>query len=187
MTQSDIELDLGAETLACSAEEAAAVFAGLLREIQAATQHIRRDERLALRRIMATESGTLTVADVFPDFERESDEHMTLRRLRTAQFILPAGRDVWEPDQRIAIKPFARLAWDRLGEAALFGDAPEEEQLEEEQPEEPQPVEEIDLALPEVHETDAAETVRLKGKKAADQWNDDDVLDFLRNGKDAVG
>jgi hypothetical protein len=178
MTQSDIELDLGAETFSCGAEEVAAVFAGLLREIQAAAQHIRPEERAALRRIMAAESGTLTVADVFPNFERDTEEHMTLRRLRTAQFIIPAGRDVWERDQFIAIKPFARLAWDRLGEAALFGDAPEHEPVAEE---------EIDLALPDVNEEDAAETVRVKRKNKSEEWEDDDVLDFLKNAKDEVG
>jgi hypothetical protein len=178
MTQSEIELDLGAETLTCGAEEVAAVFAGLLREVQAATQHIRPDERAALRRIMSYDSGALTVADVFPDFERDSDEHMTLRRLRTAQFILPVGRDMWDRDQRIAIKPFARLAWDRLGEAALFGDAPEPGGGDGGNEDA------IDLARPEVNESDAAETVRGKTRAAA--WEDDDVLDFLKNGTDDV-
>jgi len=43
--------------------------------------------------------------DVFPEFARDSEAHATLRRLRTAQFILPAGRDMWSPNERIAIKP----------------------------------------------------------------------------------
>ena len=123
---------------------------------------------------MSYESGALTVADVFPDFQRESAAHVALRRLRTAQFILPAGRDMWDRTQHIAIKPFARLVWDRLGEVAIFGDEPEE-LLE---PAEPDP-EEIDLALPSVNAPDNAETVRAKGKTA--KWDDDDVLDFLQD------
>jgi hypothetical protein len=185
MTQSEIELDLGAETLTCGPEEVATVFAGLLREIQAAAQHIRPDERAALRRIMSYDSGALTVADIFPDFERDSDEHMALRRLRTAQFILPVGRDMWDRDQHIAIKPFARLAWDRLGEAALFGDAPEAEEPEAGDAEDAKGDEDaIDLSRPEVNEADAAETVRGKTRAAA--WEDDDVLDFLKHSDDAV-
>jgi hypothetical protein len=180
MTQSELDLDLGTETMNCTAEEVVAVFAGLIREMRAAVPFITADERAALRHIMAHESGALTVAAVFPEFERDSDAHMALRRLRTAQFIRPAGRDVWELDQYIEIKPFARLVWDRLGEAAIFGDAPEAVAVEE-----------IDLALPSVDEpADSKETVRLNNKdakKGAKQWDDADVLDFLNDSSDTPG
>jgi hypothetical protein len=162
MAPSELELDLGGETLACTPGEVAAAFAGLLREIRAAVPFIRPDERAALRRIMARPSGALTVAEVFPAFARESADHVALRRLRTAQFILPAGRDAWERDRRIAVRPFARLVWDRLGEAALFGDAPA--------PAGPDPV------PPDA--TRVAETARA-GKKG--QRADDDILDFLQD------
>ena len=167
MRQSEIELDLGAETLTCTAEEIATAFSALLREIRAAVPFILPNERAALRQIMAHESGTLTVAEVFPDFARESPAHVALRRLRTAQFILPAGRDMWDRDQHIAIKPFARLVWDRLGEAGIFGDEPEREV-------EP----DIDLSLPGANAPEEAEPVPVK-KRAA--WEDDDVLDFLQD------
>ena len=172
MTQSEIELDLGEETVSCTAEEIATAFAGLLREMRAAAAFVTPEERAALRKIMSYDSGALTVADVFPDFERESAAHVALRRLRTAQFILPAGRDMWDRDQRIAIKPFARLVWDRLGEAAIFGDEEEEKRVGTDPAE-------IDLSLPEVNAPENAETVRAKGKTAA--WDDDDVLDFLQD------
>jgi hypothetical protein len=172
MTQSEIELDLGEETVSCTPEEIATAFAGLLREMRAAAAFVTAEERAALRKIMSYDSGALTVADVFPDFERDSAAHVALRRLRTAQFILPAGRDMWDRDQHVAIKPFARLVWDRLGEAAIFGDE------EEKKPADPDP-EEIDLSLPEVNAPENAETVRAKGKTAA--WDDDDVLDFLQD------
>jgi hypothetical protein len=168
MAQSELALDLGTETLTCTAEEIAAVCAALLREMRAAVPFIRPEERAALRRIMSYNSAALTVADLFPDFVRESPAHVALRRLRTAQFILPAGRDAWERDQHIAIKPFARLVWDRLGEAAIFGEVPA-----------PVDKDEIDLAVPEVNAPEAAETVRVQNKAAA--WEDDDVLDFLQD------
>jgi hypothetical protein len=166
MTQSEIELDLGGEALACTPEEIAAAFAGLLHEIRAAVPFILPAERTALRRIMAHPSGTLTVAEVFPEFARESAAHVALRRLRTAQFILPAGRDMWERNQHIAIKPFARLVWDRLGEAALFGEAP------------PGGPEEVDLSRPGVDAPEAIETTRFDKKP---NWEDDDILDFLQD------
>jgi hypothetical protein len=171
MTQSELELDLGTATMNCTAEEVAATLAGLYREMRAAIPLITPPERAALRQIMAHESGTLTVDEVFPDFARESQTHMMLRRLRTAQFIIPAGPDFWDHGTRIAIKPFARLVWDRLGEAAIFGDEPEAEAVEEE---------DVDLALPGVNEKGSSETVRLQNSKAA-QWEDDDVLDFLKD------
>jgi hypothetical protein len=172
-----LELDLGTTTMNCTTDEVAATFAGMLREIRAAAKFIRPDERAALRHIMENASGTLTVADVFPNFERDSDAHMTLRRLRTAQFIIPAGRDMWDHDERIAIKPFARLVWDRLGEAGIFEPLPPQTHTE--------PEEEIDLAMPEVNEPDEAATVRVRNKSGA--WDDDDVLDFLSDRKDVLG
>lgn len=172
MTQSDIEFDLGTATMSCTAEEVATAFAGLLREMRAAAPFISADERAALRWIMAHESGTLAVGSVFPHFARDSAAHVSLRKLRTAQFIRPAGRDMWDTGEHIAVKPFARLVWDRLGEDAIF--APEEE------PAAAVPVEEIDLALPEVNDPESKETVRLKHADAA-KWEDDDVLDFLKD------
>lgn len=165
-----LELDLGTAALNCTAEEVAETFAGMLREMRAAALFVRPDEREALRQIMENASGTLTVADVFPDFERDSDAHNTLRKLRTAQFVLPAGRDMWSPNERIAIKPFAKLVWDRLGEAAIFEPAPARSYE--------QPEEEIDLSLPEVNAPGAEETVGARGKTSK-TWDDDDVLDFL--------
>lgn len=170
MTSTEIELALGTESLTCSTDEIATAFAELLREMRAAAQFISADERAALRRIMSYDSGSLTVAEVFPEFARNSEEHTALRKLRTAQFILPAGRDVWERDQHIAIKPLARLVWDKLGESAIFGDTDRRAEPD---------AEEIDLTLPNVNAPDKAETVRVKNKAAA--WDDDDVLEFLQD------
>jgi hypothetical protein len=173
-----LELDLGTAALNCTAEEVAETFAGMLREMRAAALFIRPDERESLRHIMENASGTLTVADVFPDFARDSDAHNTLRRLRTAQFVLPAGRDMWSPNERIAIKPFAKLVWDRLGESAIFDPAP--------QPSFTKPEEEIDLSLPDVNEPDAEEPVHVQSEGAT-AWDDDDVLDFLNESKHGAG
>src|SRR4051812_42105403 len=103
MTQSELDLAMGTDAMNCTAEEVAAVVAGLLRERGAAIPFIRPDEREVLRRIMSQESGSLTVGELFPDFARDSDALTTLRRLRTAQFIRPAGRDMWDRDQHIEI------------------------------------------------------------------------------------
>ena len=73
-----------------------------------------------LREIMSRESGALTVADIFPEFARESEGHRTLRRLRAAQFVRPARTGRWDPIEPIEVKPFARLMWDHIGEDAIF-------------------------------------------------------------------
>ncbi|HEY1187194.1 MAG TPA: hypothetical protein VGE74_06020 [Gemmata sp.] len=161
----DLDLGLGAGSLSCSTEELALAVVGLIREMRAAGPFIRPDEREALRRIMAHE-GALTVADVFPDFARYSDSHTTLRKLRTAQFIRPADRDRWGADEPIEIKPFARLLWDRIGEARIFG-APSG------------PVEEIDLALPGMDDPEPAPAPKAKRGRSGGEWDDADVLDFL--------
>ena len=169
MTSSKMHAALDTLTASCTAEEIADVFAGLLREMQVAVPFLNDQDRAALRQIMAHDPGTLTVAEVFPDFSRGSAAHYSLRRLRTAQFIRPAGRDMWDRESRIDIKPFARLAWDRLGEDGIFG-TPEKEEPD---------VEEIDLALPEVN--DPTEAVTMRGKPRAADWDDADVLDYLKD------
>lgn len=123
MSQAAVELDLGPVLLDCTPAEIATVFAGLLREIRIAVPRLSGADRHALRLIMARPNRALTVAELFPGFERDSDAHATLRRLRTAQFLRPFGPDKWHRDARIETKPFARLLWERLGEHALFGDA----------------------------------------------------------------
>lgn len=173
MAQSETELalDLGGETIRCSADEVAAALAGLLREMRAAAPFVTPEEREALRLIMLHPGGALTVGDLFPDFERDSDALTALRRLRTAQFIRPADRDRWEAGERIEVKPLARLLWDKLGEAAIFGDAPDGA-------DEPDVSEDIDLSQPGVD--DAAATVRV-ANKGATAWDEADVLDFLNS------
>lgn len=163
LTHSELALDLGTVTLNCTTEELGAALAGLLHEMHTAAPFIHPEEREALRRIMIAD-GTVTVADVFPDFARNSEAHNTLRKLRTAQFIRPADRDRWDADERIEIKPFARLLWDRVGEGRIFGDLSE-------------PVEEIDLALPEMNEPESAPAPKVK--KKGSEWDEADVLDFL--------
>ena len=120
MKPSSIEIDLGSATMSCTADEIARTLAALLGEMRSVLPRLRDDEREVLRRIMASESGTLTVADAFPDFARESESHKTLRRFRAAQFVRPARTGRWDPDEPIEVKPFARLMWDHIGEEAIF-------------------------------------------------------------------
>jgi hypothetical protein len=190
MTQSKVHVRLDTLTLACTPEEIASVFDGVLREMRAATPFLTPEDRSTLRYVMGHRSGELTVADAFPEFARGSEAHLSLRRLRTAQFIRPGGRDMWDLGSPIEIKPFARLAWERLGEAAIFGDAPAEEETEAAVPEATAAEEEVDLSMPDVDEPDADERepvgVGSKEHRAA-AWNDDDVLDFLKDGKSDLG
>ena len=71
---------------------------------------------------MAHAGAPLTVRDLFPDFEREGEGHKTLRRLRASQFLYPARTGRWEPDEPVAVTPFARIAWDRVGEERIFSE-----------------------------------------------------------------
>jgi hypothetical protein len=181
MNASELTLDLGTVTMTCTTEEVAATFAWLLTEMQAAVPRLRPDERIRLRIIMSQESGTLTVGDVFPDFQRDSEEHKTLRRLRAGQFIRPAVSGRWELDELIEVKPFGRLMWERVGEEGIF---PTPARL---QPAVPasvsfeEPVEELDLAAPEVNDP-ATDEDRERQPVAA--WSDNDVLDYLNDSKE---
>jgi hypothetical protein len=179
MTPSKMDISLDAYTVACTAEEIGDVLVSLLREMRVAAPLLTDTDRVALRQIMAHPPGTLTVAEVFPDFTRGSVAHFVLRRLRTAQFIRPVGRDMWERESRIDIKPFARLAWERLGEAGIFRDPSETGAVPELEVAEPEK-DEIDLSLPGVNDPGEAATIRAKKTDAA-SWNDDDVLDYLKD------
>ncbi|VTT97371.1 unnamed protein product [Gemmataceae bacterium] len=120
MNLTEIDIDLGSVTITCTGPEIGRVFGGLLREMRRMAPRLRGDEVDALREVMRHESGTLTVGELFPEFERESEYHMTLRRLRAAQFIRPGRTGRWEADEPIEVKPFTQLVWDRLGEGSLF-------------------------------------------------------------------
>lgn len=119
MRPSELALDLGTATITCTTDEIEAALATYLREMRSVARLLRADERVALRKIMSQESGTLTVADVFWDFTRESEAHKTLRRLRAAQFIRPARTGRWDAAEPIEVKPFGRLMWEQIGEADL--------------------------------------------------------------------
>lgn len=120
MSLTEIDIDLGTVTITCTGPEIGRVLAGLLREMRRMAPRLRADEVDTLREVMRHESGTLTVGELFPEFERESEHHMTLRRLRAAQFIRPGRSGQWTAGEPIEVKPFAQLVWDRLGEEVLF-------------------------------------------------------------------
>lgn len=151
MKSSELELDLGTVAMRCTADEVAATLAALLEEMRGVIPKLRPDEREVLRHIMGRESGTLTVGDVFPHFIREGEGHKTLRRFRAAQFVRPAVTGRWDPDERIEVKPFARLMWDRVGEAEIFGEQPT---VAENAPDDDDDDMVIDLAEPQKWETD---------------------------------
>ena len=197
MRKPELELDLGTVTMHCTTEEVAATLAALLREMRAVIPLLRPDEREVLRKIMSHEDA-LTVGEAFPGFVRSSEAHRTLRRLRAAQFVRPAKTGRWDPDERIEVKPFARLVWDRVGENVIFAGLPaspatapaeEVEKVEEtattEQPaaEEEQPaaaeaagVDDVVLDLRDVEEAkDAAEPAAAR--KSAGEFEDDNALD----------
>jgi hypothetical protein len=203
MRKAELELDLGTVTMSCTRDEVAKTLAALLGEMRAVVPMLRPDERDTLRKIMSQESGTLTVADVFPDFARESEAHKTLRRFRAAQFIRPAATGRWDPEGYIEVKPFAQLMWDRVGEAVIFSDAPaavaepeagdenevlpDEDAMVVEEPaaqervvlEEPAAEEQVILdEEPAVEEEPAAINDAEIEKRAAAIWEDDDVLDL---------
>lgn len=197
VAENELTLDLGNATVHCTTDEIAHALAGALHEMRAAAPFVSPNERQILRWIMAHESGSLTVGDVFPDFNRNSDALTALRRLRTAQFIRPADRDHWEAGRHIEIKPLARIVWDRLGEAAIFGEAPPREEPAREEPAAsdndltlptetdatkparavPEVSEDIDLSLPDVNATDDVPTTPLPQRK----WDEADVLEFLND------
>ena len=178
MSVSELELDLGTAAMSCTTEEVAAVFAALLREMRAVAGRLRPDERVALRLIMSRDSGTLSVGEVFRGFARESEAHKTLRRLRAAQFVRPAKTGRWDPDERIEVKPFARLVWDRVGEGTIFADDDADVVLDVDE----------DVAMAEPVPTQLAPATATAPETATDEvdveqvaasiWEDDGVVDL---------
>jgi hypothetical protein len=121
-TRSDVDIDTIA--VPCTVKDLQATFEWLLVEMRAVGRVFRPNERIVLRKIMSHTGATLTVSDLFPDFQRESEAHDTLRRLRATHFVYPAKRGYWEADEPIQVTPFARLMWDHLGEARIFSGPP---------------------------------------------------------------
>ena len=114
------EVEVNTDAIPWTAKELQATFAWLLMEMRSAAKVLRPDEREVLRKMMAHAGGVLTVRDLFPAFRREGEAHKTLRRFRASQFAYPEKTGRWEPDEPIAVTPFARMVWDHLGEAKIF-------------------------------------------------------------------
>jgi hypothetical protein len=115
-----LDFELDAVTIPCTAQDIQATFGWLLMEMRSVARVLRPDERDLLRAIMSGAGEPPTVRDLFPDFAREGEAHKTLRRLRATQFIYPARTGRWGSGEPVAVTPFARLMWDRLGEDRLF-------------------------------------------------------------------
>jgi hypothetical protein len=184
MSVSELELDLGTAAMNCTAEELAAAMTSFLREMRSVAGLLRPDERVALRMIMSRETGTLTVGEVFRGFSRDSEAHKTLRRLRAAQFVRPAKSGHWVPEERIEVKPFARLIWDRVGEGTIFADVVlnGEEDLPMAEPvAAPQPIPTVvpKAAQPGTIQPEAVPTDEVDVEQvAASVWEDDAVVDL---------
>jgi hypothetical protein len=167
-------IDLGKIAINCTLAEIETTFYWLLVEMRAALPRLRPDERAVLRQIMANESGSLKVSDVFPDFQRESEGHKTLRRLRAAQFIRPAKTGRWDADEKIGVKPFGWLVWNRCGEASLFQDVNVGHQASESDDSAGDAV--IDLASPDVNQVEASVCMSIQDDDVSET---DDLLDVL--------
>lgn len=171
-------IDLGTIALNCTLEEIEATFYWLLVEMRAALPILRPDERAVLRRIMANESGSLKVSDLFSDFKRDSEGHKTLRRLRAAQFIRPSRTGRWDADERIEVKPFGWLVWNRCGEASLFkdvnlGHASECDASTSDAV--------IDLTSPDVNQSEPVVCNGIQDDDVSDRDDLLDVMDFSRS------
>ncbi len=124
MTATRVNVELDAATIPWTAADLTATFDWLLQEMRSVGKVLRPDERDALRRIMDHTGAPLTVRELFPAFAREDEGHKTLRRLRATQFVYPKRTGRWEPDEPIAVTPFARVMWDHLGETRIFAFPP---------------------------------------------------------------
>ncbi|MCI0702313.1 MAG: hypothetical protein L0241_14620 [Planctomycetia bacterium] len=124
MKPSQLDVEVETVVVPCTAKDLRATFGWLLTEMRMVGELFRPEERALLRKIMAHTDGPLTVGDLFPKFQRESEEHRTLRRLRAAHFIRPVSTGRWELDEPIEPTPFGRLMWDQLGEERIFTPPP---------------------------------------------------------------
>jgi hypothetical protein len=120
MQVDEIEVSLlGFVKLKFTRNEIELTLTSVLQEMQAITRQLDERDRYILREIMRSPDGTC-VSDVLPGFQRESSEHMTLRKLRDAQFVRPSASGPWDANTMIQVKPFDRLMWEKVGEQRLF-------------------------------------------------------------------
>src|SRR5437016_6111753 len=111
----EFELHLGVLKLTFSAEEVDQTLRSIVNEMRSITSTLDHADRDLLRTIMKS-NRQMRVNELLPDFARGSAAHETLRKLRDAQFIRPAGSGPWKVDTVIEVKPFGRLMWAKLGE-----------------------------------------------------------------------
>jgi hypothetical protein len=124
MKPSGVDVALDTVTVPCSAKDLRATFGWLLIEMRSFGAVLSPAERGLLRKIMAHEGAPFLVNELFPKFERGGAEHAMLRHLRAALFIRPEKTGRWEPDEPVAVTPFARMLWERIGEERIFSPPP---------------------------------------------------------------
>jgi len=115
----DVKVNLGFMSVTFVEDELDETLASLVEEMRIITKDLSTGEQDILHKIMGSASPLL-VSDVFDGFERKTKEHETLRKLRDAQFVRPKERGTWRANKHIAIKPFGRVMWDKIGPKQLF-------------------------------------------------------------------
>jgi hypothetical protein len=120
ITVSEVTLNFVFGSVTFKIDELNQTLTSILDEMRLITSELRSDERQLLRKIMSSASGTFTVSELYLNFQKGSEPHETLRRLRDAQFIRPLGGGRWEADKQIEIKAFGKLMWEKVREDKLF-------------------------------------------------------------------
>ena len=115
-----VTINLGFMSAKFVADELNSTFEELVGEMRAITSALNQTERDVLERLMEVQSGEVRVGELFEDFQRETEAHNALRKLRDAQFVKPAEGGRWKADKHILLKPFGVLMWRKIGPSKLF-------------------------------------------------------------------
>ena len=92
-------------------EQAKRALDELLRDIAESTNELSSRELLLFQRIIDA-AGRTTVAQLFPGFTRDSEEHQQPRKLRDRKLVRPFEGGNWQPNKHPVSSRFGQLVHD---------------------------------------------------------------------------
>ncbi len=111
LTVKTVKLKAFGAEIELTPEEAKRTLDELLQEIADSTNELSPEELLLFQRIEAS-AGQDTVAQLLPDFRRDTVEHQRLRKLRDRKLVRPFESGRWQPEKHPIATRFGKLVYD---------------------------------------------------------------------------
>ena len=111
LTVKTVKLKAFGAEIELTAEQAKRALDELLQDIAESTNELSRDDSILFERIVGA-GGRETVRRLLPGFQRDTEEHQRLRKLRDRKLIRPFEGGNWQGEKHPVVSRFGQLVHD---------------------------------------------------------------------------